>query len=442
MSFWNTFEKATTKPKQEIVKPSDILDLIEKESVFSTDSHTATRFVGPIFGINTINVPIIRDGHFFRKKETNMLISLPKQSLGYDYTTKQMDESKCPYLQYVTLDNETLLVATINYVKDSSIKDKDYLLKVLENDGLRAAYWTDKTAKDAITSSRELSMHLQSIAKRGVKEYYTNMIVYSDKHPITEAMRNTYTDMTIRTLSEQTPVSYLDYTTTYGTPVYLKESKATSAPTPVKVFKMSEASLRDLFENVVKLNTVIVNKETREKEFKGVEDPEYGCEVLVKLEETAFRTLKGAKTYMTKLAKNDRIPLTEAESKYLLWDLTKLKVEESYDQAYEFLKGMGYCDKVISNKVVTLDTPVVSTPILQPMQPIVVTSQPVATQPIAQPTVAVQPVIAPTPVASSIPAEAVDQLPWGDTPTVATPIEQPVKQMVVSSGDDFDSIFK
>lgn len=435
MSFWNTFEKATTKPKDEIIKPGDIVELVDKEADFSVDTHTATRFVGPIFGTNTINVPIIKDGRFFRKPDINMLISIPKHSLGYDYKTKTLDESKCPYLQYVTLDNELLLVATINYVKDSSMKDKDHLLSVLENKGLKYAYWGDKQTKEAIQGSKELSGLLGPIAKRGIKEYYTNVIVYADNRPITETMRNAYTDMTVRSASEQTPISYLDYSATYNLPVYLKDSKSSAASTPVKVLKLTEAGLRGLFEDIVKLNTIVINADTREKEFKGIEDPLYGCEVLVKLEEMSFRTYKGAKTYSYKLAKGERIPLTEAEKKYLLWDLTKLKVEETSEQAHDFLNKLGYCDKVISGKTVTIDTPVVTQPTMTVQQPAV----PVPAQPV---------VVAPIPVASSIPASAVTELPWGNaavvTPQVTQPtaVEKPVKQMVVAANDDFDSVFE
>lgn len=426
MSFWNTFEKSSVKaPKQEFTRPTDVLEMLDKDSALSADKHTPARFIGPIFGINTINVPIIRDNRFFRKKETSRLIAIPKQSLSYDYASKQMDVSKCPYLQYVTLENESILVATINYVKETDIKDKDILLKVLEQDGLRAAFWDNQDTRKILLDCRELSDILTPIAKRGVREYYTNVVLFPDDQPLTQAMINTYVDMTVRTPAEQTPQSYLDYSTTYNLPVYLKDSKTSAAPTPVKVLKMSESVLRNLFEEVVKLNTVYINKETKEKEFKGVEDPEFGCEVLLRLKELSFRGATGKKMYSIVCSRGERIPLTESERKYLLWDLTKLKSHETYDQAFTFLNDMGYCKGAVAA------TPKVET-----------VSQPVVTQPQVVPAVA--PVQAPmqvpvAPVQSTIPESAVDALPWAPP---AQAEEKPVKPMVkATAADDFDSVF-
>ena len=442
MTFWDTFEKAKTTQKSTFVRQTDIVEFVNKETDFSTDDHTAVRFLGAMYGINTINVPIIRDNRFYRKKDTNQLIALPKQVLGYDYRTKQLDESKCPYLQYVNLDNELLLVATINYVKESNIKDKEYLLNALENTGLKNCYWNDKQAREIIQSSRELSMHLASIASKGTREYFSNILIY----PVNKQAINAYTDMSVRTMSEQTPQAFLDYTTTYGEKVFFKDNKQTVAPTPVKVIRLTAKHLEKLFNDIVKLNTVTIDKDTKEKEIKGIEDPNFGCAVNVRLDPMAFRTMAGKPTYSFAFTRGDREELSDAEKKFLLWDLRKLGSQETYDDALKFLTEGGYCSKVISNKFVDMSGNS-NQPVQAQVKAPVADELPWDTTP-AKPAEEVKPQV--QPVVEAAKEEAAAETPKAkveeilETPAEVKEVkEKPVKKIVQSKqiDDDFDSIF-
>lgn len=453
MNFWTSFEKTTApKPKIEFIRNEDIVDLLDTKVAFKAGDWTHSRFIGPMFGLCSIAVPIItRDQKFFRKPDTNKLIAIPKQVLGFNYQTNELDEEVCPYLKNVTLDNELLLIATINYVRESTIHEKDYLLSVLQNDGLRKAYWNDKKARELMTT--ELKGHLRSVASRGSKDYFSNILVYGEEG-ISANTQKAYTDLTLRNNAESTKVDFLDYSSAYGLQVYLKTNKETPTVTPLKVIKFSESVLKDLFNDVVKLNTV-TDKETRVKENKGVEDPEFGCEVLVRLEETQLKSFKGEKIYKLKFSKGDRMALNEAERAYLLWDTRKLKSTETYDQASTWLKDMGYLTTSAS-KVHTLDvTPqthsyvnpaptaqasvVYGTPNVASVEPTANAQAETAyTAPVATP------VVANVAIASTIPAAAVDELPWETEEPVevkVAPAKKPTKA-ASKAEEDFESLFQ
>lgn len=336
MSFWNALEAQPQNEKSSYVIVKDLVNLLDKEKDIGTTGFKQIRFLGSFFGVNTINVPLLTNNNQFVRKN-NRLVSIPKISLGYDYLTGKLDESKCPYLQYATLDSSALTQAVISYITESTIKDKELLLQSINAYGLRRT-WNDKTCNTIIKTSRELTDQLKSVAECGVKDFYCNVIVY----PIKPDFDRVYADFNMRTEGEKTPVNFLTYSTTYGEQVYLKDAdRQAPSQTPAKVIKLSSNALAGLFKDVVKLNTLDPNDPTTE--LKGIEDPTFGCRVNVRLEPLPnLKAPDGKLVCKYVFSRGDRTPLTDNEKKYLLWDLTKLQGTETHEQAITFLQKQGY----------------------------------------------------------------------------------------------------
>ena len=436
MSFWKQVEERPQDKKLNYIIAKDLVDLLDKETDLSVTKPKQLRFLGSFFGVNTINVPLIKENRFVRKKDTSRLVAIPKICLGYDYLSNTLDESKCPYLQHANINNPSLLLATIDYVETSDMKDKELLVQRLRSHGLRYAWFEDQTTKGLIKASRELSDHLQTILKNGNRDYYSNVLI----HPVQPNQEAMYTDFTYRSPSETIPTDFLDYTSSYGEKVYLKD-KASKAVTPVKVMKLSANVLETGLYPVVQLNKVI-NAEGVE-EIKGLEDPEYGATVYTQLKPTALKSFQGKTTFSYAFQRGERNRLTENEKKYLLWDLRVLQGNETYDQALKFLSEVGYIqDK--GTKTISFGDNVASAPanfmaqmasIAAPLPAMNQVAQPVmpqvapAIQPVVQPAVApvVQPVIQPVaqPVLQQAPV-----------------MQQPAASAAVSTADDFDSMFE
>lgn len=338
MSFWNAIQAQPQKQKTNYVIAKDVVTLLDKEKHIGIDQTWKTlRFIGPIFGLQTINVPLIKAGKFFRKEATGKLISIPKTSLGYDYMTNQLDESKCPYLEHLKLSNPALLQAVIDYIETSTMKDKQLVLDHLKYKGLAATYM-DKTCRDIIKSSRELDDIISNVSRRGTKEFYSNVILYP---LIFDAQtQNMFLNKQTRSESENTPVDFLYYTKAYGEKVFLKDANSLSQ-TPCKVIKLTANQLEKFNKDVVQLNTT--DQPDGSRVVHDVEHPLYGCKINVRLEPTPMKNfLTGKSMYSYVFNKGDKSPLSENEKQLLIHDLTKLQSNESYNEAVEFLNSQGY----------------------------------------------------------------------------------------------------
>jgi hypothetical protein len=342
MSFWSAIEnKKSNFDKVKFVQANQVVELVDKEKDLRGDSFVNARLLGNFVGFRILTVPLLKDGKFLRKG--NHLVGYPKASLGYNYLSGELDESKCPYLQMINASNTTIVNAVISFITDpaSTMKDKDELANYIRHYGLSAA-WEDKQMKALLEGSKELVALLKPIMTRGHEEYYTNIVL----DPMQAEKNPSYYDMSSRTAYEATLRDFPLYTETYGKQVYFKESKASAAPTPVKVLKVTSSHLRTIFKDVVKEN-LITNSEGND-EVRNIEDPTVGSYIKIRLETLA--NLKQANgnpttTYKFALGTIPRKPLTENESKYLLWDLSKISGNETYEEAVGLLARLGYSPK-------------------------------------------------------------------------------------------------
>lgn len=347
-SFWGNYEKGSSQKskyqKADIVRPGDLMEIVKPIDVFNDESWTKTRFFGPMFGLSILNVPIIRQEKFFKKD--SRYICIPKQLLGYNFQTGQLDESKCPYLKYLTLDNSLLAIATVNYLKESNVKDKETLITSIENDGLRKTYY-NKELRKIITSSRDLSQILINIASKGAKEFYSNVYI---KKSLKAEEKERFKNLDVRKSSEKKPVTdTLGYSALYNLPVYFAESKESVLNTPLRVMRFTEANIGNLVNKVFKLNSISVEDPdgSERDEIKAIEDPEFGCEVQIMLQQSQLQSFSGSgKIMIPDFAKGDRAPLTEEQKTWLMWDLSKIKTKETYDEAMTFLQELGYTNHV------------------------------------------------------------------------------------------------
>lgn len=360
MSFWNNFNNNTAQKskfaKPEIVKPDDLMEFVSKDS-FAVEDWSRTRFFGPVYGTSTINVPIIRDGKFYKKPTGgSRLICIPKKSLGFNFQTGQLDETKCPYLQHITLDNPLIKTAVLNYLEESNVKDKETAIDYIEKEGLKKAYW-NKDIKKIISLSTELSSMLQNISSRGLKEFYTNVFVVDKAKPLTTELKARFKDLAVRRSSEQTPkADTLGYSDTYKTQLYFAEDKNSASLTPLKVLRLSESNMNNIYSMVVKLNTVITENPdgSEREEVRAVEHPEEGCEVRIQRKPSQLKSFTGNPVFTLEFGKGDRRPLVEEQKLWMLWDLTKLGSTESYDDAEAFLRDLKYTTDVTLDHVVTV----------------------------------------------------------------------------------------
>ena len=345
-NFWSKFgDSQNKKTREAFVKQQDILEFIVSEEVFSTQNWVKMRLIGPMLGICSMAIPLIRNNEerFFRNAVSKRLIAIPKQLLGYDYFTGTLDESICPYTKHMNMDNPMLSVAVINYLYDVDAKEKDSLVQAIENNGLRKTFYNKESNKLLSEIEKgELVELLKSVASKGTKESYRNILVYTDQYKkLPLNIKERFIDSSLRSSTEQEAISFLDYTKEFNHTVHLCDSKESTPNTPIKVIKLSEANVSDIYNNVSKLNTSYNEAEDKEM-ILPINDPINGCMINVMLEERSF---KGKNVYLKKFMKDERVALTTNEKKMMLWDLTKLKGSETYDQAFKFLDDMGYIAK-------------------------------------------------------------------------------------------------
>lgn len=451
MTFWKAIEERPQQNKATYVVAKDLVELLDKKKHIGDKGDFKTlRFVGPFFGVKTINVPIIKNDRFIRKSESNRLVAIPKTCLGYDYATGALDEDKCPYLKHVNIHSPVLQAAVINYINDSSMKDKDALLSLVKARGV-ASLWGDKVSRELLQqNSKELADFLQPLVRGGINDFYCNVLLY----PLVwnQQTIEMFANPNTRTESERLPVDFLDYSTTYGEKVFLKE-KGSLSQTPCKVIKLSANGLEKFFKDVVKLNTVADAQGV--EHIKGVEDPIYGCKINTRLEMTKLKNpFNGDATYSYVFVKGDRQALNDHEKQVLLWDLRLLQGEETKAQAEEFLQGCGWLNSKpytsavnygdaqnspnsFMAQVAMVAAPVVNStglvvnPAVSPVIATTTTNSTVAQVPV-QPTVAVDVTKEPAPVMESVPVN----------PTVAqAPVTQAIPTQPTTPTMNFDDLF-
>ena len=341
MSFWLAAKAShSNKPqnKPSFVKTSELLKLVKSDESFSTSSWSRIRFFGPAFGIKTIPVPIIKEERFYRKENAKFLVALPKQSLGYDYRTRTSDDSKCPYLKYINLDNPLLATAVINYVYDQELPNAEAIVRSIENDGLRKTYFNPNLKKD-LQSRKELMDVLRPISMKGTEKFYTNVLMYNDSYvKLPEESKKRFIDLSLRSESEKIKVSLLNYEQSFGEKLYLCDSIDSERLTPIQVLELSEANVEDIRNNVALLNTTY-DEESQVEIQHSIEDPKNGCGILVQLE---ARQIGKTTIHTKKFMKDQQRPLTENEKKFMLWNLEILKTKETFDEAYDYVEKIGY----------------------------------------------------------------------------------------------------